>query len=170
MRSRFPLTILLSMWNKFISIDRLLLVLRPVHPKWYKCENVRILIILIWLCSMITAVFSVLSSGILSPILHVVAFIAIVVDKQQNPNVVYNFELESIAWKVLLDFEKVDRSNSTHGKENISYMDEIIDSKVNLSTSLCIASFPPSVTLLSTTLSFVIPGIIIVCSNTGNIQ
>ena len=81
-----------------------------------------------------------------------------------------NFDLESIAGKVLLDFEKVDRSNSTHGKENISYMDEIIDSKVNLSTSLCIASFPPSVTLLSTTLSFVIPGIIIVCSNTGNIQ
>lgn len=47
-------------------------------------------------------------------------------------------------------------------------MDQIIDSKLNLSSTLCIASFPPSVTLLSTLLSFVIPGIIIVCSNTGN--
>ena len=53
---------------------------------------------------------------------------------------------------------------------NITYMDKIIDSKLNLSSTLCIASFPPSVTLLSTLLSFVIPGIIIVCSNTGNIH
>ena len=53
----------LIMWKKFISIDRLLLVLRPVHPKWYKCENVRILIILIWFGSMMTAGFSVLTSG-----------------------------------------------------------------------------------------------------------
>ena len=51
------------MRKKFISIDRLLLVLRPVHPKWYKCENVRILIILIWFGSMMTAGFSVLTSG-----------------------------------------------------------------------------------------------------------
>ena len=75
------------------------------------------------------------------------------------------------AYKVLLDFDQSEcsTSNSTciHQPGNRIYMDQIIDSKFNLSSTLCIASFPPSVTLLSTFLSFVLPGIIIVCSNTG---
>ena len=88
------------------------------------------------------------------------------------------FSYDSWPWtvgkteKVLLDLNDSECfSNSTciNATRNISYKDQIIDSKLNLSSTLCIASFPPSVTLLSTFLSFVIPGIIIICSNTGYI-
>ena len=127
-------------------------------PKWYNDRLSHLIILFVWIISVGTASMSMFVSGMKQKC-----------EKSNSKH--YNTLGSKIGRAAVLTVDR--QTKFSFQKVVIKNENSIQDRKINrtnVTNSLCVASFTPEMTFISTMVSFVIPGIAIVIANIGMLQ
>ena len=132
-----------------------LISIKPMPPKWYNDRLSHLIILFVWIISVGTASMSMFVSGM---------------KRKSEKNYACHRKHEVKCWPCCrVNSETIVYFKQVVIKNENSIQDRKIN-RTNVTNSLCVASFTPEMTFISTMVSFVIPGIAIVIANIGMFQ